>query len=293
MTASCGNDEAPGTAAPSSSGAAAAADPTAILASVEAASGPQTISGTISIVAQGVPTEPIVAALLAQPAKVQIDGNIDAAQSAADLAVRIKIGPGSIDARFRTDGSKSWLAIGETWYEVDMATLTSVTGDLPSAPGLNVSTIREVLASPAALVESPTLVGPEMVGDVPCQHVKGVLNVEALLAAMAKGSGDATAPTPADVAKARETLRSADVDLWIGDTDNQVHRLQLVLDVDLEKAGGTATAGVAGATVGLNLTLFDTEKVDTSAPPDARPASDLVSALGGLFLPLLTGGAVS
>ena len=126
-------------------------------------------------------------------------------------------------------------------------------------------------------------------------HIRGALDVAKLTEALGAvgeavgGSGLGGALTPsgdesADAAMLQDAIEEADADVWVSKATGEVVRVALDLDVAVPQAEQSATAGITGAKVQLDLTTVPGEPLQVTAPADPRPAEELQSALLGTLL---------
>lgn len=286
-----GDSSTSGSTASAGGNAAPSGDVQALLDGIKTdVTGPQKTDVTISLNVKGQIADPTAAALLSQPITLRITGDADAAKKQYDISAQVKLGAGAVDADLRSDGTKTWLGLGGKWYEAPPEMTSSVTSQLPTGgSNLDVASLQKSVGNASQYLKDAKVEGQEDVEGIACDHVSGTADVAKLAEAIAKSSGDgADAPTADDLAKLKDAVKNADIDLWIGREDHAVHRATIDVDADVTKLGSDAAQGAEGITLAIDLTATPADSVDASAPADVRPAAELQGALGQVLLPLLS-----
>ena len=235
----------------------------------------------------------MLGAFLTGPIELGIDGTADAATGQADVSLQAKAGALNVNGKLLSDGTSSWIALGDTFYALPAGTTAS-----SSTTALGVG-----LGSPADYLQDPEVVGDEDVEGVEATHVRGALDVAKLTEALGavgeavggSGLGGALAPegsSAADAAALEEAIEKADADVWVSKATGEVVRVALDVDVAVPEADQASTAGITGAKIQLDLTTVPGDPLQVTAPADPRPTEELQSALLGTLLGGL-GGAGS
>jgi len=291
QSAAAADSTASGDAAATS--AAASGDAATVLAAAKApTSGPVHTTLTLKALFEGEPTDPTLGAFLTGPIELAIDGTADAASGQADVSVEAKAGALNINGKLLSDGTSSWVGLGDTFYALPAGTSAAGT---TSAVGVG-------LGSPADYLQDPEVVGTEDVEGVEATHIRGTLDVakltEALNAASeavgGSGLGGALAPegdTAADAAMLQDAIEESKADVWVAKATGDVVRVALDLDVAIPEEQQAATAGITGAKVQLDVTTVPGDPLQVTAPPNPRPADELQNALLGSLLGGLGGAS--
>ncbi len=117
-------------------------------------------------------------------------------------------------------------------------------------------------------------------------------DVDTLLSRAGRIGAAAGRPTPAVperlTAAARRQITAAitraTFDVWSGDQDRTLRKLDVKIAFDVPRADRAASAGLRKGTLGITLTIAElNEEQKIAAPPDARPFSALQAEVAQLF----------
>jgi hypothetical protein len=152
--------------------------------------------------------------------------------------------------------------------------------------------------NPLGWVNNPTVVGTQNVGGTDTTHIRGDVNVAALLGDLnkflARESKSSTATsklpttiTPAAQAKIASQIRNATLDVWTGSSDKTLRKLTLSMTVPVTGKISTTLGGLSSAGIEISLQYADLNQPQTiSTPSNIRPYSQfqakLQSLVGGL-----------
>ncbi|HEX5613661.1 MAG TPA: hypothetical protein VFZ83_00765 [Acidimicrobiia bacterium] len=201
---------------------------------------------------------------------VAVDGAFDLDSGAGtfemDLGALGVPGGGSVEARlvdgalymdFSALAGSGGLGAGVRWVEMDLDALAGDLGvDLGDFGASNPSQLLDTLESLRGVSDDLELVGPEVVRDVPTEHYRVEVNLDAAL-------GDVPESMRADLERSFAVLglETLPMDVWI-DSDDRVRRLDFELSsIELAEAG-------TDLAVHMSMELFDFGvEVNVVAPP--------------------------
>jgi hypothetical protein len=306
IAAGCGGSSKHAGAGSTATTGTASGDAATILNGISstAATGPAKISLNMSLSVSGTPKSAQYQALLSKPVTFKVDGVSDNSSKKIDATFTLSAGALSIPGALRSDGKTTWLQLAGKWYTLPSspAGASGSTGATGSA-GLKLDTsalIRD-FGRPSALVQSAHVVGTENVGGVSSDHVQGQVDVATLMAGLSKALSSTTAksatPVPtaqlqSGVGSIRKYVKQTTVDLWVGQSDKQIHRLEAKI-VGAVNHTTQASSGISGFTLDFGVTSVPTTAPTITAPPNPAPYSQLQQALGGLLGGLGTGSGSS
>ena len=152
---------------------------------------------------------------------------------------------------------------------------------------------------PLRWLENPRTVGTERVRGVGTTHVSATVDVPRLLTDVdtllgragriggAAGGSTAAVPERLTAAQRRQitvAIKRATFDVWSGDQDRTLRKLDVRIAFDVPQADRAASAGLRKGTLGITLTIAGlNEEQKIAAPPDARPFSALQAEVAQLF----------
>jgi hypothetical protein len=281
-------------------------DAQAVLASIRtdvADQGPQKVSMSFSATVSGAPKDPTLGAFLGKPVTIKLDGPIDAKAKQTDLTFELAAGPIKVDGGLRQVGDDSFVEVNGKWYSLPAGSLSSTaasTTTTGSTSSLNPQTLLKAFGDPKALFTNAQLDGSEDVGGVKSDHVKGTIDLAALVKGLSavsqsSGGGSSAIPvSPAQIAQSVQSLqqyvKSASADIWVGQDDKQIHRFATTIDGVTDDAT-KASSGIEGFKIEIDVSATPTSSPSVSAPSNAAPIADLQQDLGGLLGGLAAAGS--
>jgi hypothetical protein len=293
VAAGCGGSSK-GAGAGSTGTQATGGDASSILNGISstAASGPSKISLSLTLAVSGTPKSAQYQALLSKPVTFKIDGVSDNSSKKIDATFTLSAGALSIPGGLRSDGKTTWLQLAGKWYTLP----SSTTGSANSTTGssrmkLDTSALIDDFGRPSALVQNAHVVGTESVGGVSSDHVQGQVDVATLMTGLTKALHSTTAkgasPVPTaqlqgGVAQIRKYVKRTTVDLWVGQSDKTIHRLDAKIEGTTAKPT-QSSSGISGFTLDVGLTSVPTSAPTITPPPNPAPYSQLQQDMGGLF----------
>jgi len=219
-----------------------------------------------------------------------------------DLALDANAQGQGFRAGLTSTSDRLFVNFGGTSYEVPAQLLDQLKARFRAAQKKGSSQQRMSLQSlgldPLAWLQDPTVEGTETIGGVETDHISAKLNVSALLDDVDKllaivsaqrlptGQQVPSSIPQSDRKQIEDAVKSATVDVWSGQDDHTLRRLNLALNVDVPRSS-TSVA------LALSVELSDINKPQTiKAPANSRPLNELLGQLQG-FLGGALGGAGS
>ena len=153
-------------------------------------------------------------------------------------------------------------------------------------------TFAQLGINPRTWIENPKNEGTQDVGGAKTIHVSADVDVAAFvndlddLLGRAASLGVQNQQLPEELTQRQKdqiekAIQDVRFDLWTGEEDKILRRIEVEFGFDLPKDLQQDTQGVQRGTVELALEIADVNKDQTITPPkDARPLSELQSALG-------------
>ncbi|MGA2926068.1 MAG: hypothetical protein ABSG43_08750 [Solirubrobacteraceae bacterium] len=182
------------------------------------------------------------------------------------------------------------------------SSFSGLTASSSSGPGSG--TLATLGIDPLHWLVDPTVVGTETVGGVATTHVHAGVNLSVFLADLStflqKASslhvtGAAGVPSglsAATRAKLASTIRNASVDVWTGNSDKIVRRLEIDLSLPVTGSTSTMLGGMSSAGLAIDLEYAGLNQPQTiTAPTSVQPYSafqaklrPLLQSIGGGLL---------
>jgi hypothetical protein len=219
----------------------------------------------------------------------------------ADLDMTIKAMGQNAQLGFISTGKRMFVGLQGNHYLVPERELNRLSGDRGSgADRQPLALLRPLGVDPGAWVKNERELGTETVRGVETTHVSADVDVRRTLDDMMKLAANAPnlagvrgQELPAEaVEQVEDAVKQAKLDVFVGKDDKLLRRAAFQVEIDAKSpVGGNPVAGK----LNLVLDLSDLNEPQTvRAPKEARPFSDLPSALSGLglgsgFAPGLTG----
>jgi hypothetical protein len=271
-----------------------------VLSGVKTPTGPQKVTADVTIKLDGAPASlGAAAAFLQQPIDLKVSGVTDPTTNAADVDLTIALGALNLPLKLQTDGKHAWLQYQGTWYDLgDLSNVGSIAGAATgtTTPSVNPEQLRQLATEPGKLIKDPKVAGTEDVGGVPTTHVTGTLDISAIMnlaqqAAASAGTTTSPATTSPEVQSTmneiQQVLKTADVGVWVGQSDKVVHRGQAHIVADTSQVAGAQ--GLKGATIDVDATTTGTGPVTITPPANPKPIAELEQAVLGALGPALGG----
>jgi hypothetical protein len=297
--AACGGGSSSSTSTPSTGSASGNGDAQAVLSSINTNvgdQGPQDISVKLSAAISGSPTDPTLGAFLSKPITLTLSGPVDTKAKQTDLTFELAAGPIKVDGGVREVGSSEYLEVNGKWYVLPANALSSATGTstgttTSSSSSVNPGALLQAFGDPKKLFTNAKLAGTDDIGGIKSDHVTGDIDLAALVrgisSAASSTSGTSASPvSPAQIASSVKSLeqyvKSASADIWVGQSDKQVHRFATTIDGATD-ASTKASSGIEGFKITLDVSATPTKTPSVSAPSNPAPIAQLENDLGGLL----------
>ena len=145
---------------------------------------------------------------------------------------------------------------------------------------------------PLHWLQNPTIVGTENVGGTDTTHIRAGINVTALLAdfntflsrASSLGvSGASNFPhgiSTASQARIAAAVKNPHFDVWTGNGDKTIRKLQIALTLPVTGQVSTLLGGLSSADIGLSMKYSDLNQPQTiAAPTSVAPFSQFQAKL--------------
>ena len=216
-----------------------------------------------------------------------------AAGTATDLRATLSAASSSAGLGLVLAGGKAYLGIDGTFYELSHS--SSATAALGASGASGASGVLGMLSSlgirPRGWLSTPHTIGQATVGGVATTHIRAQVNIPNLLGDLsrvtASGSTGATGASGSSstsstvLALVESAVTNATVDVYTGDGDHVVRRVDLAMAFTIPSIAAGALGGLTGGSLTLDLTLTDLGTAETiTAPANAQPFSKL---LNGVF----------
>jgi hypothetical protein len=200
-----------------------------------------------------------------------------------DMKLAAAIGGGSFEARARSTGKRAYLRLADRDYLLGaFGSRAKKTAKRSAARGV----LGSLGLNPASWVSKPQSKGTATIAGVQTVHIAGDLDVERLLADVAKllggsGAGEGLL-TPQLRAQIADAVKSAKVELWSGAQDRVLRQLTAFVDFRFPQGRPTPIMGLDGGRMNLRLRLDDVNATsfEVAAPENARPLSQLIGDAG-------------
>ena len=274
------------------SGAPTSTDPIALLKSVNTKvdnQQPVKVDLNMTLSASEKPTNPQLATFLDKPITIKLSGPSDTKNKKTDLNFSVVAGPVNVSGEVRQVGDEGYLSVNNKWYKLDAGTLSGTTTSSSSSSKLDTQKLLDAIGDPAKLIKNAKVEGVEDVGGIKSDHVSGDIDIAELLAAagrVADASGQSSNTSVEQLKTASEQLKkyvdNAKMDVWIGQSDHQLHRAKLDTAIKLDDATAKQ-AGLKGAALTIDIQSVPTTTPTVTAPTDTSPISDLTANLGSLL----------
>jgi hypothetical protein len=240
-------------------GSKLADDPAAVLRSATLPpAGPNSSTLTLEVTPTAGGSDGGLGGLLGGPITIEASSEGDQREGVVADA-KVTIGPAALNVNVLADGERSWVQVGDTWYDLG--------GPLP----IDFGTVGGVVGSVSESIADPRAVALEDIGGVECDRISGTVD-PAGLGADALGSLLNTLPLDISALLSGE----ATIDVWVSREDDVIRRIRI--DADGEAGVGPATAG--GGLL-LDLTVLPGEVQTVVPPAETQPISRLLIDLFG------------
>lgn len=242
-----------------------------------------------------------------KPLTVRLSGPFQSESSAAgkfpEFALKLDLDAGghALQAGASSTGSALFVELAGTWFTVPESTFKTLQqGYAQATKTASTAKVRSSFASlgiePGHWLSDPAKVGNATVAGVPTIHLTADVNVAGLLADVSKltqsggalGLGSSSLATGAlsssAISELAKSVKSAHVDVYTGQSDHLLRRLELTARVTATPQTQSILGGLSSATLKVDLELSDLNKPQTiAAPSNPESFSKLLPALQQLF----------
>ncbi len=197
-------------------------------------------------------------------------------------------------------GSALFVELAGTWFSTPASTYTALQeGYAKATKTASTAKVRSTFSSlgiePGRWLSNPTQVGTTMVGGVQTIHLTASVDIPAFLADVSKLSqaggtlglgsvpGASTAGgtlSPTVIAELAKSIKSAHVDVYTGQSDHLLRRLEVSAAVTGTPQTKALLGGLSSAQLTVRLEFSDLNKPQTiAAPSNPESSSQLLPAL--------------
>jgi hypothetical protein len=201
---------------------------------------------------------------------------------------------GALQSGLLSTGRRVFLKFGGSYFEQPAAQVAQANRRLRRNGDGDGGSLSDLGLDPRSWVVDASIEGEEEVGGTKTEHVKGRLDVAAVVndlndlveqsAGAVTGSKDAPQPLKKDdIERLAGSVENPTFDVYVGKDDGIVRRISLRLDLSVPEDDRADVGGVTGASISLAAELSDVggDQV-VRAPRTSSPISVLNSQLGGL-----------
>jgi hypothetical protein len=194
------------------------------------------------------------------------------------------------DAAFVTYQGTAYEVPSATFDQLKQAYSAQAAAATSSSSSSNASSILKDLGiDPSTWLTNVTNEGDADVEGTTTTHIHGDADVGKILSDFASAAQNipgaaAQGLDPSQLQQAQQFVKNASVDIYSGNDDHVLRKLEVSLDIT--PPAGASTSGVTGVSIDFSITLSDLNQTQTiSAPANPKPFSDLQKAIGGLGIP--------
>lgn len=240
----------------------------------------------------------------AKPLAVRLSGPFQSAGAGKlphfALALQLSAAGHALNAGATSTGSALYVQLAGTWFSTPQSAYTAIEqGYAQATAKASNAKVRSTFSSlgiePGRWLSSPTQVGAVTVAGAPTVHLTASVDIPAFLADVSKlsqaggglspilpgspvpGSGALSTTVVTELAK---SIKSAHVDIYTGQSDHLLRRLEVTAVVSGTPQTQALLGGLSSAELKVLLEFTDLNKPQTiAAPPNPQPPSQLLPAL--------------
>ncbi len=266
----------------------------------------QTFSGTHSVKSGvldlGISLAPTGSSTLTSPISLSIHGPFQSRGSgalpASDFTLTIGGQGHTGSLGVVSTGTAGYVTLQGAGYQLPQAEFQKLESSFSSVDSSSGSAGAHGLSGlgiqPLDWVKNPTVVGTENVGGAETTHIRGNVDVAALLSDLNKflvkeSKSSAAASKLSDaIPQATQTkiaaeIKNAALDVWTGSSDKTLRKLALNVTVPVTGKISTTLGGLSSAAIGINLQYSNLNQPQTiSAPANVHPYSEFQAKLQSL-----------
>jgi hypothetical protein len=237
-----------------------------------------------------------------KPLAVRLSGPFESAGAAKlprfALQLQLSAGGHALDAGATSTGSALFVQLAGTWFSTPQTTYKALeegyaqaTKSASSAKAH--STFASLGIEPGHWLSNPTNAGNATIAGVQTTHLTASVDIPAFLADVAKLSqaggalglgspvgGAGGALSPALATELAKSIKSAHVDVYTGQSDHMLRRLEVTATVTGTPQTQALLGGLSTADLKVLLEFSELNKPQTiAAPPNPEPPSQLLPAV--------------
>jgi hypothetical protein len=235
-----------------------------------------------------------------QPLAVALNGPFESTTSGKiprfALQVQLTAADQPLSAGATSTGSALYVQLAGTWFSIPSSTYKQVEEGFAKASSTAgsskvQSTFSALGIEPGHWLSNPTQAGTTTIAGVPVVHLTAAVDIPAFLDDVAKlsqaggslglgSTGSTGSLSPALVGELAKSIKSAHVDVYTGQSDHLLRRLEVTASVTGTPQTQALLGGLSSANLKVLLEFSDLNQPQSiSAPPNPEPASQLLPAL--------------
>ena len=235
-----------------------------------------------------------------QPLSVAFAGPFESTSSGKiprfDLQLKLTAAGHPLAAGATSTGSALYVQLAGTWFSIPSSTYKQIEESFAKATASTGSakansTFSALGIEPGHWLSEPTQAGTTTIDGVSVVHLTAAVNIPAFLADVSKlsqaggslglgSTGSTGALSPSAVSELAKSIKSAHVDVYTGQSDHLLRRLEVTASVTGTPQTQALLGGLRSADLKVLLELSDLNQPQSiSAPPNPEPASQLLPAL--------------
>ena len=229
------------------------------------------------------------------PVKLSVQGPYESGGSQtipkADWDIAASASGQNFSAGFISTGDNAWVGFQGQNYEVGKQAVAQVNRQIKQTAGQNKGKgLSEFGIDPRNWLKDAKDEGDEKIAGTDTTHVSAALDVSKFLddlnrivAKTGSSSGTRARITPAQKKQIEDVVKNPRFDLYVGKDDNVIRRLSADLSFTVPSDKRAQVAGLESGTLSFSIEFADVGKPQAiTAPPNAKPLSELTAQLGGL-----------
>jgi hypothetical protein len=235
-----------------------------------------------------------------QPLAVTLDGPFESSTPGKvprfDLQLKLTAAGQPLSAGATSTGAALYVQLAGTWFSIPSDTYKEVEEGFAKATSTaSSSKVRSTFSAlgiePGHWLTNPTQAGTTTIAGVPVVHLTAAVDIPAFLADVSKlsqaggalglgSSGSTGSLSPTVVNELAKSIKSAHVDVYTGQSDHLLRRLEVIAEVTGTSQTQALLGGLSSANLKVLLEFSDLNKPQNiSAPANPEPASQLLPAL--------------
>ncbi len=213
------------------------------------------------------------------------------------LALKLSAAGHSLGAGATSTGSALFVQLAGTWFSTPQSTYTALEqGYAEATKTASNAKVRSTFSGlgiePGHWLSNPTNVGTTTIGGVPVVHLTASVNTPAFLADLSKLSqagsalglssvpGGSGSLSPNVITELAKSIKSAHVDIYTGESDHLLRRLEVSATVTGTAQTQALLGGLSSADLKVLLEFSSLNKPQSIlAPSNPQPPSQLLPAL--------------